>query len=462
MLSRVRQHKLLSIQERYHAVSGSLARLRAHPQITDASLYVLQFIAAALATLSARLEHVRTRASYAAMNDYEFDSALMLSGRYFDNLVVLLDEIARPITYPAPPELRDSLATVVHGIFGNDGELLLYSEPGINYSINELVSSRLGAITAGLRPHKFVPPPGPTRIFLVGLPSAECDQALIHCIIAHEFGHKAWDQATLKQQLALSSGAEPFSFLANDKEAETAVELAKEWSLELASDLFGLNIFGPAYVCAAIHYAAAITSLDEATPTHPPTRVRLHLLFESMDESYTSGRDDRGERVFAYEKNMAQFFDMWRSQSQLSQLTVSRVAGRLDERVAKIAVMAVTGAERANRLRALARELAKQRYKFVYEQQTYRRDVELVLSIRHFVPPLQYLQMGDSALVSTAGVLNACWEFYLGGLDTFAHVLPTEIAKDRFALSQIFNEFVLKTLELGGLARRWGQIGAGA
>ncbi|HYC93668.1 MAG TPA: hypothetical protein VEO54_30970 [Thermoanaerobaculia bacterium] len=389
------------------------------------------------------------------MNDYEFDSALMLSGRYFDKIVILLDEVARPIHYPAPPELHQSLTQMVKGIFGDTGDLLLFSEPGINYTIVDLVEKRLIDIRIGLNRYDFQPPAGPERIFLVGLPSAESDQALIHCIIAHEFGHKVWDESDVLIRLQLSASVKPFMYLDKEEEQVAAVEVATEWLLELASDLFGLYIFGPAYVCAAIHYATAVTALDEASKSHPPTRVRLHLLFGLMDEMYTKSMNEQGGREFAYGPNMSQLFDMWRPAVDASRLGIAQMSSNVDERYARTAFAAIRNPDRVKELRSMARGLAQERYGAYYKQENYVRDMGLVRSIRNFIPPVQFLNEGKSELTSVPGILNACWEYYLGGLEQFGSVLPATISSDRFALSAIFNEFVLKTLELSGLAGQW-------
>jgi len=450
MLSRLREQKLRAIEERYDAVSATIAALLKHPQVTVPAAAILQFLERSLAALQNRIGDVRAQAQFSVMHDREFDNALLRSRRVFDKLVVLMDHVAKTVTFPAPPELRESLRSVVKGIFGSGGELLLHSEPGINYTIVELRDAQIETILEALSPFGRVKPPDVDRFFSVGLPSAEYDQALVHCIIAHEFGHHAWDWRILSKFLELRPDVEPFSNFDNSDEQVLGLAIAGEWATEIAADLFALYVFGPAYTCAAIHYASALTALDEPTTTHPPIRLRLHVLLDLMDEAYTIGQNENGEREFAYGQHMSDFFGMWRPTVESKRLGVA--GGNVPKGIATAVLDALV--TRAPRLRAMARRLATT-YGALYDVQQYTRDLTLVRCIGNYIPPVQYLQEGNPQLTTTAGILNASWEYFLGGLEEFGRALPSELTADRHRLSQVFNEFVLKTLELNGLAARW-------
>lgn len=450
MLSRLREQKLRAIEERYAAVAATIAALLKHSQVTVAAASLLQFLERAILALQSRVNDVRSQAQFYVMHDRDFDNALLRSRRVFDKLVVLMDDVAKTITFPAPPELRESLRAVVKGIFGANGELLLHSEPGINYTIVELREAQIETILEALSPFGHVKPPEVERFFSVGLPSAEYDQALVHCIIAHEFGHHAWDWRVLSKFLELKPDVAPFSTFDDATDQSAALILAGEWATEIAADLFALYLFGPAYTCAAIHYASALAALDEPTTTHPPIRLRLHILMDLMDEAYTIGQDENGERQFAYATNMADFFGMWRPTVEPKRLTAS--GGNVPKVIAIPVLDAIV--RLAPRLRAMARRLAAT-YGSLYDVEQYSRDVLLVRCIANYIPPVQHLHEGSPQLSTTAGILNASWEYFLGGLEQFGRALPSELTADRHRLSQVFNEFVLKTLELAGLATRW-------
>jgi dCTP deaminase len=65
---------------------------------------------------------------------------------------------------------------------------------------------------------------------------------------------------------------------------------------------------------------------------------------------------------------------------------------------------------------------------------------------------------GDTRTVSSASILNASWECFLSELDDFAQHLRSDLA--RAQLMRLYNDFLLKTLELAELARDWAEVAA--
>lgn len=149
------------------------------------------------------------------------------------------------------------------------------------------------------------------RIAIVAFPRQLRHHVLMHCIFGHELGHAAFHSGTAgkicndKVLPALQSAGplmdeksleawlrdpkapelvrERVEQAGNLKIARSQVEL---WSLELMCDLFGILIFGAAFVVAhrtllepATHSAY---DLELKSPTHPPLAVRRRTLVTAM------------------------------------------------------------------------------------------------------------------------------------------------------------------------------------
>jgi hypothetical protein len=70
-----------------------------------------------------------------------------------------------------------------------------------------------------------------------------------------------------------------------------------DWLEEIACDLIGYELAGPAFLFAAISFLPSLTPIDLESEDYPPVRLRLHLLFRLLDENLAVSDSNR-EKVY--------------------------------------------------------------------------------------------------------------------------------------------------------------------
>lgn len=156
-------------------------------------------------------------------------------------------------------------------------------------------------------------PLGPTdKIFCISFPRVERNNALLHCLWGHEFGHilagqwmdkefgSFWKNAEpeihsrIKANVEANSG--PIDPLFKDYiiDERTSTQLANTMNIasdgltELICDHIGVHLFGPAAVAASIEFAARFemdtSPLDGGN--YPPWRYRLRLQFNYCESDF--------------------------------------------------------------------------------------------------------------------------------------------------------------------------------
>jgi hypothetical protein len=138
-----------------------------------------------------------------------------------------------------------------------------------------------------------------TRIFNVVFPRTLKNHVLLHPILGHELGHAAVS-VPAKKAIAInvmeilkdkSQMADPnifgdwFRSIGEKVTGPARMDVAYFWLEELFCDLFGLVLFGPAFVGA---HGTLLSALDpEGTRVglhHPPARTRFRLIKVAFDE----------------------------------------------------------------------------------------------------------------------------------------------------------------------------------
>lgn len=452
MDSGVRDLATRSIEERWRGLSDAISNLDIAPTAPTAAHHLARFVRAAVEFGSREMIGFARSDEPAEMTDDEFTQAATVAASTYRLLIKILHLLVTQTAGPVPLELSESLGRVLRKLYPSS-DLLLISNPFANYAVTDVSGELIKPLTEKIK--GFQPPPLPDRIFVISLPSTETDHALIHCIVAHEFSHAFWTPDELGETLNLRDTAPPFIGAANETVIADAVQAARAWAQELASDMFALHIFGPAYVCATIHFSAAVTSINLATPSHPPVRSRLLWLFRAMDELYKKP-DGKG---YAYGANTAKFLDVWRSEATDTQWQGVVQPPDWNTQVASLALNAIYQHGLFEKVLKIGQELAATRFTDLYTVLQYETDLRLVDYINAHVPPVVWLTEADEArAVTAAGIMNAAWECYHGGLKEFGSRLDDEIRADRLAVNRVYNEFLLKTLELNEIARQWSEF----
>lgn len=232
--------------------------------------------------------------------------------------------------------------------------------------------------------------------------------ALFHCLFGHELGHTALQTPSAGAVLdAEVIGAFTSSGPMSDKIAiniwannpagqQIDNEYRESWLIEFSCDLFGLILFGPAFLAAHRTYLSHIDPdpyhIDFSGPTHPPYALRHKMLRRVMEllDWHTPITNDEFEHEFLRHiledpyKSWAQIFD----DAQL---------GR-----------AISGIKQVmNPIQHLA-----------YKRPTAEVLMELVLRLSKRLPPIlaQVDSEGKPALtkVSISQTLHAGWAYWIG------------------------------------------------
>lgn len=95
-------------------------------------------------------------------------------------------------------ELAAPLRRITKDLFGDTAELIVVSSFDLNYSITE-VSGALRKILESLDCPALQELPD--KVFLASIPCVEFDQALLHCILAHELGHPIYQNSDIEAQI---------------------------------------------------------------------------------------------------------------------------------------------------------------------------------------------------------------------------------------------------------------------
>ncbi len=124
--------------------------------------------------------------------------------------------------------------------------------------------------------------------------------ALFHCLFGHELGHTALQTSSVgavlnSQVISAFTSAGPLknntelnkwaTTFAAGKTIED--EYRESWLEELSCDLFGLVLFGPAFLASHRTYLSPLASdpyyIDFSGPTHPPYAVRHKMLRRALE-----------------------------------------------------------------------------------------------------------------------------------------------------------------------------------
>lgn len=349
-----------------------------------------------------------------------------------------------------PFELADALKRVVQTLFGESSDLLLTANAGANYYIDDIIAHYVQPFVHELGAVGFVPPNLPAKLFLLELPSAEYDQVLLHCVLAHELGHSIWSEDEISAAANVTETSPEILALAPELRRRV-LSMCKGWLLESFCDLFAIYLLGPAYVSASIYYALAITPADVATPSHPPYRSRLQWMLSLLDAIYCDPKDDSR---FLYGANTAAFLLPWRLFA--AQTYTGIVQDVMPSQALNVAHI-VFQPERYRGLQEMAKQAAASYPNGIYTSDEYCDDLRLTRYIDAHVPPVQLYEIAGSNIATIGtfrAIMTAAWESFLGEMIPFGSRLRPE-QRQQDALVRLFNGFILKSIELAEIAQRW-------
>jgi dCTP deaminase len=364
----------------------------------------------------------------------------------------------KPSPIPVPGEVVRSFRRIVRNLVKHS-ELLITVGDGSTFTVTEFLHEELGSIVQDLAALGIGYKGAQLQhIVHVRISSVDVTQVLLHCIFAHEFGH------AICKTPPPNFTAESFEELPPESR-ETAARIGNAWRLEIVADLFAMFLFGPAYVCAAVYYISSLYTMHSATPNHPPFALRLRILIEALnDNSRLPIVSDEEEAVLAsppWLPNTQAALSHWLMKAKSGRKFASEES-ELPAEILHAVVDAISNVRDVIMpLRRFAKNLASlheaETDPPVYTPLLYDTEVkDLVRAINFNVIPVEQYVDGLPRYVTTASILNAAWECFLGGLKEFSRHLRGDVSRPK--VFRLFNEFLLKSLELAEVTREWNEI----
>lgn len=450
--------------ERCDALLASIEKLQSKILPSPATKAVMCAISTGLFELKSRLARSKDiNDDLRYLSDTEVELKVHKDTQYLPFFYYLLGLVGPSDVSSIPPELAAPLRRQIKGLFGDAVETIITSSPNLNYTIRE-ISADLRQLLQELGAD--LPVDFPEKIFVISIPAVEYDHALLHCILAHEMGHPLFkttsilqaalekvtiDQSLLQGLIKSKTGRMGKTnerqitleeILLRTKIVESVNETIPSWVEEICADLFGLLLFGPAYLASFIYFSSSFLLLDGAAQSHPPSRLRLLYVFTLFDRIY---------RAAAFSTKTKTFLDGWR--------TIANQEIVLDEIVFRLALKSMKQPEFMDFLIAqVCNSLPQIQH---YTQDRYSDDItNLAPFANAVIPPIEWpAENGGFERAEAVAVLNVGWECFLEGLEQFRKCLRLEDSSD-FQVSQRFNALLMKSLELIEIRKTWEQTSA--
>ena len=455
--------KVRSVEGRCQALLRSLDCFDPEASASPAVGHVVEGIRIAVGALRDHLDAFPGDLELDVFFEDELELKIHRVSRILPYLHRILGLVDRSDVSAVPAEISAPMQRHLQRFFPS-AELFVVSTNELNYTIIELsehlrrLLAELGCRTdAGL----------PVKVWRVSIPAAEYDQALLHGLIAHEMGHALYKDKRLREKIpgfsvdqdnlarifshlkenSADEGASgnpqtelPFDELQfRENVTDTVTSMLTLWIEELAADLFALYLFGPAYLCACIHFSVATATLDSSSPTHPPFRLRLKLLFEVLRNLYPDP---------TFSTATGEFLSQWErisaGQNHASILGHVAMQTLMDNKI----------------MDSLRKEVpAGLDPNDIYTRDSYIQDRDDLLPlVNSCVPPVQVLREGGVfAQASLVGILNVGWEASMDGLQEFRTNLRGGNDASEFDIGVRFNRFLLKSMELSEIVTAWGE-----
>lgn len=454
--------KLSSISDRCKALDRALNVMQAKVHASPAIGYIIEGMRIALEALESKIRGFSGAPDQDVLSEHEIELRIHQISRVLPYLHKLLALIENSDVNTVPAELTSPIRRKIREFFPN-AEVIIVTSTELNYSIIDIMAHLRDNILNVLscEQNEML-----RSILRVSVPSIEYDQALLHCMIAHEIGHVLYQEKKIESKVVNfkipsdyfekeikamykeitrkrkeeSQSEFPFTELDYQQKVTSRVnEILPSWIQEIGADIFGLLLFGPAYLFASIHFFLITGTLDNASISHPPNRLRLRVLFETLSKDYSIAD--------TFANSTKDFLFSWQRIAYLQQ----------DEDVDAITRTAIHFIEEHKISDKLieAERLETQRTQ-VYSSKEYSSDIEnLSPFIDAYIPPCEYLKDSIYQQANLVGILNAGWENYLNGLQGFKKHLPDAEKESPFQIALRYNAFLLKSMELNEAMVAW-------
>jgi len=458
---RFARDKLDTYTDICHAFKEDLKRRQREEQLQPATVKIIEALRGAVGIIQKNIEKKEKQSIWEEdkININTVESDLYSIGIKILVLVKILKHTENSRLGDVPFSIASPLRKEVKRIYDN-ADILIVSSSQLNYTIKEISSK----IKNDIEVIKNEAPDGysdnisidrfPEKIFKVTFPSISYKRALLTPIFAHEICHPLISSLGLNE--VIPNQEDIFSHVRDvnqDQEAENGSSLddtdlrneaSRKWQItadwigEISSDMLAVKIYGPAYALAVIDFLPAIDMLDVTRGTHPPPRLRLRALLSQLDESFDIGR--------ICSNKTEELLRAW------MEISVENI--QFDDEEENIDASVIHSILRAELpIDTLVDKVSeKTPSDLLYGNSQYKLDIEQIAPlISQQIPPTVRGITRDIGLVN---ILNGAWEAYIGRMDEFRSNMSNG-EKDTKNISERFNKFVLKCIELNDVKDTW-------
>lgn len=302
---------------------------------------------------------------------------------------------------------------------------------------------------------------------------------LLHCLLGHEIGHAiykntptisgrilphlSYDQSAFRElvNLRLQQLMEEFSKVSVQTPPQLILEQTREfaeyttklevvtitsyWIEELFCDIIGTGLFGPAFICASSMFLLPFKQIDEASDTHPSSRLRIQWSINALERNdpgfgYRHLREDSGEVSFE------PLIQPWK-QLVGTKATVPRDA------VHKVVFDIVTNTKMRDRIIKEAKLALGDTF---FHPRDFKKEVfPLRERLRNWLPPNEYQTTAGNPFTrgSLQGIFNAGWLSYIEDMPQFMKLFKRRLSENE--IKSRFYGLVSKGIESSQIQLRW-------
>lgn len=216
-------------------------------------------------------------------------------------------------------------------------------------------------------------------------------------------------------------------------------EVVKSWLKEVIADVLSVHALGPAYVFAANEFFTLIADMDQYSPSHPSSRLRMKFLLEELEENdYLSDLENS---------------DVKEKLIELISLIEPQYIVEPNDRRQKVAYETIT------KNIVIIREKARSCVPYSYGAQTFNRHVDNYVKdyLSKGIPQADiWDDSGEKNIdVNIISILNAGWQLYLTDMDKYLRLFDANsIEEKNRALNNLY-ELIIRAMETSQILRIW-------
>ncbi len=278
-----------------------------------------------------------------------------------------------------------------------------------------------------------LPTPPPDHFVVIGFPTTERENVLLHCVFAHELGHFLAKAKLLENLIPVTIDPGLFQAVPAPKKTQL-LDVILQWYREIFSDVFGIYLLGPA--CFLAFSEIGLQALDIPSASHPPPHLRLtwmltlHRRLGYLDQKDQSGASTVAGSLDDKSKAHLEKWDAFLKANPLAQLdpfyacVINSVGAAMDRIEQEVKRVVGTNGFTARRFADEVNHL-----------------VERILRL---VPPSEADALPNPSFES---ILNAGWVVRTTRLDDLYDVLSASKSEEKAEALKILNGLLFKALE---------------